>query len=227
MPKINLLTYSDTNYSQLQKTLSENAILSRAFNNVISKTREDLQKTEFYHKHKEILDQSRGGGYWLWKPFFILQQLCTMQPNDILMYVDCGDVLQDLDSLRKFLKTKMENLDVLLTKGAFKNSLYTKRDCFVLMGCDNKAYWDEIQMEAGILVFKNTMQSKEILNKWIQYCSNPKISTDVENTCEEPNLEGFIDHRHDQSVLTNLSIMYNLYSSSEMRQFVTCNQNSI
>lgn len=226
MQKINLLTYSDSNYEALQATLSGNAIFSGAFDFVISKNRNQLEETDFYRENKEILDQKRGAGYWLWKPYFILEELKKMPPNDILMYIDCGDELQDLSQLRAFLFSKMENLDMLLTKGAFKNGIYTKRDCFVLMGCDNQAYYDEIQMEAGILVFKNTAQTQEIVQKWLTYCKNIFISTDIPNVGTE-NLPGFIDHRHDQSVLTNLSIIFNLYSSSEMRQFVTCNKNSI
>lgn len=227
MQKINLLTYSDNNYFELQKTLAENAILSGVFNNVISKKREDLIKTNFYKHNQEILDMPRGAGYWLWKPYFILDELNKMRMNDVLMYVDCGDQLHELNELRHFLKEKTENHDIILTKGAFKNSDWTKRDCFVLMGCDNQAYYDEIQMEAGILVFKNTSSSREIVSKWLTYCCMKAVVTDELNVSGKENIEGFKDHRHDQSVLTNLSIMHNLYSSHEMRKFVTCNQNSI
>lgn len=227
MQKINLITYSDNNYLELQKILAENAILSGAFNQVISKTRDDLKQKQFYHSNKHILNQPRGAGYWLWKPYLILEELSNMDPNDILMYVDCGDQLHELENLREFLISKLENLDMILTKGAFKNSDWTKRDCFVLMGCDNAAYHNEIQMEAGILVFKNTAQTREILSKWILYCMDERILTDTENTQGVPNIEGFKQHRHDQSILTNLSIRYNLYSSHEMRRFVTCNKNSI
>lgn len=226
MQKLNLLTYSDSNYASLQATLAGTAIFSNAFDFVISKNRKQLEETDFYQENKKILDQKRGAGYWLWKPYFILEELKKMSPNDILMYVDCGDELSNLGTLREFIFKKTENLDALLTKGAFGNGIYTKRDCFILMGCDNQAYYNEIQMEAGILVFKNTAQAREIVEKWLMYCQNEFILTDIPNVGSE-NLEGFIDHRHDQSVLTNLSIIYNLYSSSDMRQFVTCNKNSI
>lgn len=223
MQKINLLTYSDINYSDKQKILAENAIISGSFDFVISRNRTDLEQTDFYKSNKGILDQSRGGGYWLWKPYFILEELNKMNPNDVLMYLDCGDILQNTHGLREFLALKMENLDVLLTNGAFKNSDWTKRDCFLLMGCDSQSHYDKIQMEAGILVFKNTDRAKQIVSKWLKYCTDPRIITDMENTLGYPNIDGFTDHRHDQSILTNISIIDNLYSSWEMREFVTCN----
>jgi len=38
-----------------------------------------------------------------------------------------------------------------------------------------------------------------------------------------PNTKDFREHRYDQSILTNLKIKHNLYSSGDIRQFVTCN----
>ena len=35
----------------------------------------DLQRTAFFRQHREILKLSRGAGYWLWKPYYILQTL--------------------------------------------------------------------------------------------------------------------------------------------------------
>jgi hypothetical protein len=53
---------------------------------------------------------------------------------------------------------------------------------------------------------------------------NPNIITDIENITG-PNLHGFKDHRHDQSVLTNLAIKHNLNINRLLRNFITCNVN--
>jgi hypothetical protein len=37
--------------------------------------------TEFYQEHKQILDRNKGGGYWLWKPFIILEALRCSDPE--------------------------------------------------------------------------------------------------------------------------------------------------
>ena len=226
MQKVNLLTYSDANYAELQKKTAIKAIASSAFDAVISKTREDLVKERFYEANKFILDQPRGGGYWLWKPFFIFQALFEMEQDDILLYVDCGDSLEELDSIREFLLNTMQDKDMILTEGAFKHSDYTKRDCFMLMNCDEEKYHNAIQLEAGMCVFKNTLRSRQILMEWIINGQDPRIITDQENEMGL-NLPGFKDHRHDQSILTNLWIKHKLYSSGELRKYVHGNQNKL
>ena len=54
-------------------------------------TREWLEQTEFYQQQKHILDQPRGNGYWLWKPYIIYDAVCRANPGDIIFYMDCGD----------------------------------------------------------------------------------------------------------------------------------------
>ena len=55
---------------------------------------------------------------------------------------------------------------------------------------------------------KNT-NNINLLNEWLRYCRDPRIITDDPNMCGRPNFIEFKDHRHDQSILTILSIKYN------------------
>jgi hypothetical protein len=84
--------------------------------------------------------------------------------------------------------------------------MWTKRDCFVLMDCDSKEYWNSPQVQAGINIWKNTPRVRSFLEEWLEYCKDPRIITDQPNTCGEDNLTEYQDHRHDQSILTNLLI---------------------
>lgn len=48
--------------------------------------------------------------------------------------------------------------------------------------------------------------------------------TDDDNVCGKPNLAGFREHRHDQSILTNLAIRDGLnVDNGTLRNFVECN----
>ena len=105
MQKVNLLTYADKNYAELQKQLCATAEASKVFDKGFAITRDDLEKTSFYTQNKHILDQPRGAGYWLWKPYLIYEMLQDMEPNDILMHMDCGDSLEETETLREFLQT--------------------------------------------------------------------------------------------------------------------------
>ena len=42
----------------------------------------------FVNRNKNILDRQRGAGYWLWKPYFIFQELYLARDGDIIVYSD-------------------------------------------------------------------------------------------------------------------------------------------
>lgn len=224
-PKLVLVTYADKKYKQNQVVLTSRATVLNCFDEICDFTREDVEKSDFYKEHKHILDQERGAGYWLWKSHIILAVLDKLNEGDILLYMDCGDWLEKGEGLREMLFKKMEDekLDFLLTDGAYKNSEWTKKDCFVLMNCDSKPYHNATQLEAGIIVCRKTKRTEEILYEWLFFCRDEQILTDKSNMSGD-NYPGFKDHRHDQSILTNLKVMHNLYSGSEMREFITCNK---
>ncbi len=48
------------------------------------------------------------------------------------------------------------------------------------------------------------------LREWLEYCSDLRVITDDPNTCGLPNLDGFRSHRHDQSILTNLTLKHEI-----------------
>ena len=55
---------------------------------------------DYVEKYKSIFEQKRGAGYWLWKPYIILETLNQVPENDFVLYVDAGWVfIKPIDSL--------------------------------------------------------------------------------------------------------------------------------
>jgi len=218
--KVVFLCYADDNYKPQQDKLINRVTTSGMVDKTYQITRSHLTASEFYKKYASILNKKRGGGYWLWKPYFIIATLNTMDDGDILLYMDSGDIISG--DYRDFLLQKMQGLDILLTDGCHPNITYTKKLCFEKMDCMEKKYFDQPQMEAGIIVCKKSERTMWIMTEWLEWCAY----NGGEILMDQPNPEfhkGFIDHRHDQSILTNLKVKYNLYSSAEIREYVTCN----
>lgn len=162
-------------------------------------------------ENKEILDMSVGSGYWLWKPYIILDAMKEIEDNDVVFYIDAGDEIINIDIINK-LKNHMIDLDYIVTDFSgkrYSQKITTKRDCFILMNCDEEKYHNALQIEAGTLAFKKTKFVEDFLNEWLFYCKNKNILTDIPNIHGE-NLEGFMYHRHDQSIISNLIIKYNM-----------------
>ena len=68
------MNYSDKKFNDAQKLNTYTAIHIGKVNQTIEYNERDIPK-DFFNENKEILTMKRGGGYWLWKPFFILKTL--------------------------------------------------------------------------------------------------------------------------------------------------------
>ncbi|RYE06207.1 MAG: hypothetical protein EOP33_03140 [Rickettsiaceae bacterium] len=56
--------------------------------------------TKFYQANKKILAAQRGGGYWLWKPYIILEAMNRFSENTIILYLDTDCYIKpDIDPL--------------------------------------------------------------------------------------------------------------------------------
>jgi hypothetical protein len=172
--------------------------------------RQALERTSFYREHRLILDQPRGSGYWLWKPFIIRSLLEEAGEDDIVVYADAAiTVLRPLAPLFELCRRQR---GILVFRGHYDRSggpspcrAWTKRDGFVLAGCDTRAFHDAPMLDASFLVFENSRRARAFVDEWLDLCSDPRILTDARNTCGLPNLPDFVDHRHDQSVLSLLA----------------------
>ncbi len=171
---------------------------------------EKIKKEGFYQTHREILAHKRGAGYWLWKPYIILQELKKVNYGDYVVYSDCGRNKPLLSrSIKPLLEWCSANRGVL--PGVYipqygASRKWTKRDCFVLMECDQKDYWNHCQIQASFSVWEKNEFSLSFVEKWLDHCTDARILLDTANTCGLPNFADFIEHRHDQSVLTLCAI---------------------
>jgi hypothetical protein len=208
LDKIKILTFANNRYLGSRENLIRH-LSSLGLNNFI-KLDESYFSEDFVKENQKILSMRRGFGYWLWKPYIIIEELKKLQPDEILLYLDSGDKPEKL--LFDIINNHMLQNDNLFVNRGYKNGDWTKKDCFTLMNCDDEKYYNSVQLEAGIICLKNTDSNMDLLDDWFFYCKNEQILTDSPNKFNEKNLDGFMDHRHDQSVLTNVVLKRNIKS---------------
>ncbi|MBV9549259.1 MAG: hypothetical protein JO256_06245 [Alphaproteobacteria bacterium] len=148
-----------------------------------------------------ILDQNRGAGYWLWKPYFILKVLEQAREGDWVVYIDSGARLR---SSPRQLYEKVGCAEVILFQNDYANGAWCKRDAFALMDVDDPEAHDQQQLDASIVLVRNSAISRQFVGTWLKYCQDARLLTDIPNSCGKPNLPEFVDHRHDQSILSLL-----------------------
>lgn len=211
-----LVSYASPEFEPYRERLNASA-LQFGIDRVISYKREDIIGTEFYHKNKTILEKERGAGYWAWKPYIISETLSKVEKNAIVVYSDADNLF--FNPMEPLFRLCLEQEGMILFKTmpiAPLNKNWTKRDSFVLMGCDSVEYWNGDQLWAGCSIFQNNQRSRDFIKEWLDYCSNEHIVTDKENICRMENFPEFIEHRYDQSVFSLLAIKYKIEAFKDL-----------
>lgn len=195
------INYADDRYKVTQKFNTKCALKFGA-DKAREYSPEDLS-AEFREKNKDILTCPRGGGYWLWKPYIIKDALTKVNEGDYVVYTDSGSAF--INKI-EYLIDAMSRVgtDVMVFSIAHLEKYYTKRDVFILMDCDTPEYYDTPQICGGYIILKKTEYSCQFIEKFLHYASDARIITDDENVMGKNNYDGFVDNRHDQSVLSLL-----------------------
>ncbi len=206
---IYVVSYATSEFRKSQKELAASA-LKHGADRVFSFNDTQLKKTKFYRENKKILTLPRGAGYWLWKPYYILETLKMLNDEDYLIYLDSGiRVIDNLQKLTHICYQSSKGL-MLFTDRRHLNKKYTKMDCFYLMDCMDTKYKESNCLTASIQVYKKNAFTIAFLEEWLNCCSNEYILTDIPNKYTTSNDESFVDHRHDQAVLSILAVKHDL-----------------
>ena len=204
-----LVSFANEKFYKKQKRLNESA-LKFGIDKTFSYTDKILKETLFYKKNQKILDQEKapGYGYWVWKPYIILDAMKKIREGDILFYIDAGaEIISNIQPLVDLCK-KQDG--ILLFKGDNLMKFCAKRDCFIKMGCDNEKYWDALYCVGGYQIFIKNTKSIQFLKEDLKYVQIPELIDDSPSIT--PNFAGFKRHNHDQAILSNLAIKYGIKS---------------
>jgi len=157
---------------------------------------------EFKSKNKNIIEKKRGGGYWIWKPYIILDMLNKINDSDYLIYMDSGANL--IGNPQKYLEM-IDDKGILSFSMMQKTSKWTKGDCFYEVN-KNKDYQfsDKNQLQGTYIFFKKCEFSINFVKEWLNLCSKENLITDSPNL-HLNNLSDFVEHRHDQSIFSLLA----------------------
>ena len=195
------LVYDDgTHTTYLENLLNSVKIFGKQFEIIIFK-KESLDKN-FVHKHSDILNLPRGGGYWLWKPYIINETLRKIKDNDLVFYLDSKYYF--IEEFTELYYDYMNNHDILIwnnlpgcPKYPFK--VLCKMDTIIKYNAEDMIKYNIEEYWAGAIIIKNNNFTKNIISQWLDMCCIYEDITDTDSI--NPNIEGFIEHRHDQSLL--------------------------
>lgn len=87
------------------------------------------------------------------------------------------------------------------------------------MNCDRLNFRKEHLKACGFIVIKKSEFSILFFDEYLKYAQNISILKDIENVTVKKNFQTFVEHRHDQSVLSLLSKKYKLQALGDPSQF--------
>ena len=183
------------------------AALRCGFDTATHFTEEDLRETPFWAENAGILEQERGAGYWLWKPYITLQKLREVGPNDIVVYNDVGRYAPgSFTPFPRFPQAAVNMAALSPNRYLFGfitdwliQGHYTKRDCFIGLEADTEDMHLAAQISGGPIFAMPSEQSFKFLESWLKYAQDPHILTDMPDERGDP-LQEFEDHRHDMAI---------------------------
>ena len=214
MKKI-FIAYADAALAYSLKRIGRQARKLNVFDKIILYTPDDLSDEIKAHP---LMQYSRGGGYWLWKPWLIQKTLQDHDPGDIVVYADAGSTLRKSPEWDRLFKL-MEQYDTLCFQYAetvpefarWGNAsthikYWTKKETLAFLDdyFHDSAYRENCKIMGGLLFMKNPDNS--LLRQWLDISlSHPELIVDPTPEEIKDQEPGFAYHKHEQSIITALA----------------------
>ena len=201
------ITYADDNFKKQKEKAMNYAKKRGNFDKCISYSFEEIDE-DFLKENYEILNQKRGGGYWLWKPYFILKTLQKLNENDYLFYSDSGVIfLKEVDILINELEKNKQ--DIMGFELPLIEKQWTKQELFLNLNLNEKKWKESNQIMASYILVKKTKFTIKFIKEWLDDAKQEINLTDkFDGNVKQDGI--FIEHRHDQSIFSLLYKKYNL-----------------
>lgn len=216
MSHLHFLTFGDgsTGYRAAVRRLIKQASDAQLFKSKKGYTLDELRAEfpDFWRNHGAfIAAHPRGLGYWLWKPFLIREALSNLPDGDFLIYADAGcEFIEDSSGDIAGLLPTEANQDVAVYRIDSQlirqwTNLTTLKRIDGASGCAHLPI-----IVAGLLFFKNSATSRELVGRWFELAALDDGALIIDRPGEFERTD-FIEHRHDQSLL---SILVCIFSQS-------------
>lgn len=214
--KIHFITFGNDRFQRSKKRICQEARKTNWFDSITCYSPENISK-EFKEKHNNIINDSFGAGYMIWKYDIIPKKLSEINENDILIYLDAGCTIN-----QKAHKRFREYIDLLnkndkgiisfqMCTDPVPEYVWTVSEIFKFYNIENNnEIYNSNQYLSGILIMKKCEHLKLILDKCIEILNHNNLV--ITNQYVEKNKKenkDFKDNRHDQSILSVVRKKYN------------------
>ncbi len=208
MSKPSLITFADggLQWRLAGKRFAAGAERSGLFSTVgvanLKTTREHFQ-TVFSSLPRGFMN-SKGLGYWLWKPLMISRALRTLPKTEpFLVYLDVGFTVnatkKSAQRLADYLEIASENNAMVFSLPNCPDESWTKPEVFEYF-CTPPEHRASDQRLAGAIVLRNSAATQDLIDEWVSAATYDNSTLLTDQTRVHKSNYPIIAHRHDQSI---------------------------
>jgi len=152
---------------------------------------------------------TRGFGYWRWKPLLIAERV-RKSASEFVLYLDAGSELhRSAQAIRRFMfyiDWTREN-DLLLMRAPESIKRWCKTECSKALGYGDASLSDIPKINSGAILVRSG-STVPLLDQWLTL-SRSRGGILFDDSCDRnQQAANFIEHRHDQAVLSLLAFAY-------------------
>ena len=204
MQKIHFISYGDHRFRAAKDRIYKEATKTNWFDTIKCYKKEDLPN-DFVKEFDDLLLMNRGGGYWIWKFYIILNRLEEINNNDFLIYTDsgCSINLNGKERFYEYIEMIKNNKYKIISQqmNHHQERAWTTKEIFEAFNIsENHIIETSNQLVGGIII----MQKCDAVINIFKDCLD-KIRKDHLLITDHYNSKQrvyFKDNRHDQSLLS-------------------------
>ena len=209
---LKLVTFGggSTIWARALRRLEAEALQSGAFSSVNAYTPMDLRAEipDFWSEHRGFLEaNSRGFGYWIWKPAIVAKALSSLSPSETgVVYLDAGcslnlNNLTSRNRLHFYEEMTIQNGGVFFQLGdGNTHARYTKRQ--TLAALNGERFLDSNLFAATAFFVNRRSEQVDFVNEWLRNLLQDEYSLVKDSAPSDTESQEFVEHRHDQSILS-------------------------
>jgi len=207
-PKMHFRTYGNEKFEKSRTRICEEARATGWFDTVEYYTPERLSE-DFRAEYADILQEPRGGGYWIWKLNVLKQTLHQVDEGDFIFYVDAGCKINPTGEKRFYEYVDMLNnscYESLVQQSWFPENRWTTEKIFDAYDIGpNDTIRESGQIIGGIIMLQKGDHSRFLLKMAFSILEKDRwLFSDRYNKENKAINPMFKENRHDQSIFSVL-----------------------
>jgi hypothetical protein len=205
--KLHFITYGDSGFKKSKVRIKKEAKQFGEFDTITVYDPRQID-ADFKSRFEDVLSRKRGGGYYIWKPYFVNKRFQEIKDGEYLIYVDAGCTInmKGKDRFRHYISLLRDSDKGFISfQMPLEEKVWGVAEVFNYfnIGLESEEA-NSGQYMATVLIIKKNKNSALIIAQWLKTLyDDPELFTDhYHRSPLNINRPEFKENRFDQSPLS-------------------------